>query len=257
MTTKNDFIPKNIIPKNLTQTITEVYGHTPAAALLEIPELHDKPQDRQGFTSLLTVRELQRLDSFKLAKRQNEFLAGRICAKLAIAGFCATDAIDDLCKIQIDNAPDGRPYATFCQLASAPPHVHISISHSQGLAAALASQYHCGIDVQKRSSTLLRIQNRFCGFEEDRLLQLQAGALAHLDRLNLLWCAKEAIRKTFSHQYVPGFLQFHCTEIVELENEGYLLKLYNESKNQTVTAICTHYLDYAVAACLHPGPDHA
>lgn len=65
----------------------------------------------------------------------------------------------------------------------------ISISHCQGYAAAVAAKQAVGVDVERVSSRVQRIQDRFLTAEEKMLVGLTDADLM------LAWTAKEAVYK--------------------------------------------------------------
>ncbi len=68
---------------------------------------------------------------------------------------------------------------------------HISISHSQALAAAIASPRLCGIDIQFIVPKITRLAHKFlCPSEVDSI-----RPDTELDQLHFYWCAKEALYK--------------------------------------------------------------
>lgn len=67
----------------------------------------------------------------------------------------------------------------------------ISISHCQGYAAAIAAELAVGVDVERISSRVQRIKDRFLSPEEQALV-------GHTDAdLMLAWSAKEAVYKMY------------------------------------------------------------
>lgn len=129
--------------------------------------------------------ERERFVGLTSAKRRQEWLGGRLAAKMAAAGLRGEAAAWRSIEIRV--GAGGRP------MVDGGPH--LSISHSGPLAVALAAEKPCGLDVQQLTSGLLRVRSRYAAPEEEALL---AGALpVHplLSRLALLWAAKEAVRK--------------------------------------------------------------
>jgi phosphopantetheinyl transferase len=170
--------------------------------------------------SYLSSKEQQRFDSFSYEKRANEWLAGRIGAKLAAARCMTAGDIDSEKNFAwqdliTGNKESGRPYISLAiqdQKTALVPD--ISISHSTELAAAMAvSNGKCGIDIQQASPKTVKVKERFCGPEEFDVLQ---GFLPDADetmQLTLLWAAKEALRKAADTTPVPGFMELQLMEI--------------------------------------------
>jgi phosphopantetheinyl transferase len=197
--------------------------------------------------------ELTRFESFKFKKRRQEWLAGRICAKMALYDYFCTYSpereMESRTELSIMNLDTGRPFPTGRKgerLVDAPD---LSISHSGSLALALAAKTCCGIDIQQMKDTLIRIKKRFCTEEEERLLMttLGKGPLVHLA---LLWSAKEAIRKALGHSVMPGFLDLILTSADTAGHPAWLFSFrwgYEYSEIITITA---SYNNYGIGICI-------
>ncbi len=210
----------------------------------------------------LDSRELATFRNFKLAKRRAQWLTGRICAKQALIHYCRrylpylTPPGEN--QLHIGNTSAGRPKLFGEGL---PPELHgldISISHSGDCAMALASSTWGGIDIQQRSDSLLRVRDRFCRQEEEIILQRHLPSLDSLGQLNLLWAAKEAIKKARSHQKMPGFLQLHLQDIKKVADSGYIFHVRQESHLSAPLQVGAALQGvYALAICLPAEGIHA
>ncbi len=89
----------------------------------------------------------------------------------------------------------------------------ISISHSGDYGAALAACSPCGIDLQLRQDSLLKVKEKYCSEAEYRLLETFLSETDTLARLALLWAAKEAAKKALSHWQMPGFLDLEIGNV--------------------------------------------
>jgi len=140
----------------------------------------------------LNTDELAQWTGFLLKKRRSEWLGGRLAAKWAATGLLGK-TVPDWRSLMIRNEADGRPYATTESGTVAP---FISISHSGPMAAALAANLPCGLDVQESGDRIPRVRQRFAASEEEDILN---AVLPHFfsetQRLTMLWAAKEAVRK--------------------------------------------------------------
>lgn len=247
VTAKKHTMPENILPRHFLQAAAERFPDSYfTAALISISEVAAWPQNR--IKLWLGQPELQRLASYKLAKRRSEWLAGRICAKLAIASM--NDAIhpDAFDKLHIDNDQEGRPYVLYTGGEKPEKEKQISISHSNDLAAAIASDHHCGIDVQQYNDTLLKVKERFCSSTEQEILQQNLGIQLQSMDLCLLWSAKEAIRKACSHCFIPSFLRLRLSDFHGLDNG--CCSLVFRLKDSIFTTVCCRYGHSALAVCL-------
>ena len=109
-------------------------------------------------------------------------------------------------SLVIRSAEDGRPYVATEAQAVAP---FISISHSGPLAAALAANLPCGLDIQQPGPNIHRVKKRFALREEEDILaaSLRSEAFPETERLTMLWAAKEAVRKAVRVSPLLGLLE--------------------------------------------------
>jgi 4'-phosphopantetheinyl transferase len=139
----------------------------------------------------LNSHEMARLSGLRFAKRRADWRLGRWTAKLAVASMleqCRT-----LAEIEIRAAPSGAPQA-FCD--GQPMPVAISISHRAGVACCAMSQpaVALGCDLEL-------IEPRSNGFiadyftDTEQTLVSQAAASHRLERVALIWSAKESALK--------------------------------------------------------------
>lgn len=152
----------------------------------------------------LSTEELARWNGFSQEKRRNEWLGGRLAAKLAGSALLGkTDT--DWRNLVIRTEEDGRPYLTAEKGKVAP---FISISHSGVLAAALAANRPCGLDIQLSGERILRVRERFAFPEEETILQSSLEkSFTETERLTMLWAAKESVRKMVRSSPLLGLLE--------------------------------------------------
>lgn len=148
--------------------------------------------DRKESTllDLLSTQEQNYFKRFSYPKRRQEWLGGRIAAKTALSGLAQSGIVPDKLR-QISVLPDelGRPKADRMS------ELGISISHSSGFAVALAAGGSCGIDLQKISSKLPKLTDRFTRQQEISLLAGLNG-IEQTTLLTMIWTAKESIKKS-------------------------------------------------------------
>lgn len=157
--------------------------------------------------------EQEKFSTLRHLKRRVEWLGGRICVKEALSRFFqqtrpqSTDsAASTPFHLQIMTAPSGRPLLhPGAVTGNTTPH--LSISHSGEYAMAVAAAVPCGIDIQENRETLGRVKEKFCGAAEEKILARVLASLAPLERLSLLWAAKESIKKAAILEPMPGFLE--------------------------------------------------
>ena len=155
------------------------------AELVALPDLVDCLQEEQ----ILNSSEGERLRTLTLPKRRTEWLGGRCAAKFALMQLYGQTRVAPAC-FAIANEDCGKP---FVQTSLASPAVlpRLSLSHSGGLAVALAAEGPCGLDVQEAGPLLARVKERFASPAEQAL----GGSCAVLRWLALIWAAKEAVKK--------------------------------------------------------------
>ncbi len=187
---------------------------------------------------------------FKSAKRRAEWLAGRIAAKAAVLALRPDIAAEYGWQVQICADTAGRP---FCQLPgrASGEMPDISITHSGSIAAALAFSRLCGIDFQKINPTVARVKNRFATATEQQILLDHSCGLSEMALLTLLWSAKEAARKAFPRQPLPGFMQLQLQRFAAHASgfSGYL-SCQCRDMPAAVPFFCIQRNDYAGAVVL-------
>ncbi|MEA2082679.1 MAG: 4'-phosphopantetheinyl transferase superfamily protein [Thermodesulfobacteriota bacterium] len=207
----------------------------------------------------LTPLEQTRFLEFRYEKRKIEWLGGRIAAKHAVMRLLTPDYPENLlnwhewCVV-----PDkhNRPFIESSGTTRKNPAPYISISHSNGLAVAMASATPCGIDIQKVSSTVTKVEEKFMRPEENVILT-QCEYIAEMDaaeRLTLLWSAKEAFRKTFFLIPLLGFLELSLIKASGTLKRGLVLDFIYSGQDarckekKVFSAAAGFHEDFAVAA---------
>ncbi|PIE63840.1 MAG: hypothetical protein CSA26_10985 [Desulfobacterales bacterium] len=226
---------------------------------IKILDLKDKlwlKNNNSDTIAFLNEEEKNWYNDYTFAKRAEEWLAGRICAKLAVKEFPAFSALAPQ-NITIINDGTGRPYVSLIQGTSSgkPAGLDISISHSKTMACAMAADSYCGIDIQAKTNTLVKVADKYCLWQEKTLLEKHLVNDSHR-ALNLLWCSKEAIRKTCSHSFIPGFLELQLCHIDRLA-ETFLFSFTYAKDTRTRRVLCTAYNNYGLAICVDKGDIHA
>ncbi|HYD40901.1 MAG TPA: 4'-phosphopantetheinyl transferase superfamily protein [Anaeromyxobacter sp.] len=118
-------------------------------------------------------------------RRRAEFLAGRIAARRAVAQALGEEREAEL---EIGRDPTGAPSVR------GHPALHVSISHSHGLAAAVAAPFAVGVDLERtepRPEAFARMF--FTDAEHERLAAVPGPEREEL--LHVLWTRKEAASK--------------------------------------------------------------
>ncbi len=195
----------------------------------------------------LTPLEIEKFTGFKFPKRKIEWLGGRIAAKTVASNFLQRDSESKSVWQDLQISPDaaGRP---FCQIKGTSPEniPDISISHSGSFAVALAASHLCGIDIQEITGKITRVASRFATLEERKILgniHLPETAL-----FTILWSAKEAVRKAFPRQPLPGFMEL-CLESFTTGTNNFIGQFSCKRRDlpAKISFYCLQYKNYALA----------
>ncbi len=256
---------ENLFPGNLHRAMLDHFGiETVGVALLKQPAVGGGPGpillDR-SVAGLLHPNETAQAVAYKLAKRRAEYIAGRICAKLALAGFWAGKGDHPApSAVEIVNDPTGRPIVQFVATPGFKekkwPSPEISITHGGAYGAALATDAPCGIDLQEQKDNLLRVKDKYCTADEYRLLQACLPEMEQIPRLSLLWAAKEAAKKALGAWWMPGFLDLQLTTLPEPKATGCIaLPLTVRSPEahrlpEKITVLAATFDRYGLAVCI-------
>lgn len=124
----------------------------------------------------------------------------------------------------------------------------VSISHSNQMAAVLATPVSCGIDIQKIVSKIERITHKFLRQEESYSLALGS----RLEHLHVYWGAKEALYKAYGRKELDFRQHIHITPFeYDLERgqfEGHIQKdSYRQDFQLFYEQIGAFILVYALA----------
>uniref|UniRef100_Q026V6 Beta-ketoacyl synthase n=1 Tax=Solibacter usitatus (strain Ellin6076) TaxID=234267 RepID=Q026V6_SOLUE len=142
-------------------------------------------------------------------RRQLEWLAGRTAAKDAVRGFLQKHHAIQLFPADIEITHDeyGRPIARGPWTQSLHASPHVSISHSQNVAVALAYDgsrgMGYGIDLQAIRELAPDFEASVLTGEEQRHLEVVPANL-RAEWILRLWCAKEAVSKALGRGLIEG-----------------------------------------------------
>ena len=250
VTVPNQFRYHDITPSKFLEAVEHLYPNLVIRIhMLESSKLEQLFDDKVELTAWLNTEEQQELGILKLIKRKKEWLAGRICAKIATARWLKSSQFRQHNAIHIENREDGRPYISLSGQYDNQSLPDISISHSGDCAIALCSDSFCGIDIQETKDTLLRVKDRYCDKYENSIILDSLSLLGENQNFNLLWTAKESIRKAMSHSRLPGFLDLQLNQIAPGPNpETFILKF--SFRSETIHVCSGIHRNYAISACL-------
>lgn len=258
----------NIFPKSLNTLIRQSYpNHRFQTAMLPLVTLEEylaKAACVEKERHNLHKKELQKAEDFRVEKRRTEWLTGRLAAKLSCLHYLRDDQLAATpvlpAQIIVGNDESGRPYL-LGELPQELTNAYLSLSHGGGYATAIVSDSRCGIDIQETRNSLKRVRDKYCTNDEEDILLHQLGELNDLQRLNLLWTTKEAIKKALSHLRMPGFLELMLTG-ADPHFAGWTLDFVVSSRHfdnypPRVSAAAELYEGFGIAACLLEGNEHA
>lgn len=196
----------------------------------------------------LSSEELTTYNQFKYHKRQSEWLGGRLAAKQAVLrskGQEPTVAARREWSICTDE--HGRPF--FKYPGNNQPG--LSISHSHGLAMAMTvNDRQCGLDLQKISTATIRVKEKFCSGDEERIIaSLNRPDNNQASDLTMLWSAKEALRKARGGHPLTGFMAMQLTKATGSHNNCWLFTMGVNSEQYLISVF--FYQDYAIAICIN------
>lgn len=167
----------------------------------------------EGYTpvtisSWLHADEQAKWRTLSQEKRRNEWLGGRLAVKQALIDLSGKTRTNWQI-LAIRSEENGRP---FLHLEKADLSPFISISHSGTLAAGLAANLPCGLDIQQPVAKILSVKKYFVDREEEAALRsaLPEG-LTETAQLSLLWAAKEALRKMVRVSPLLGLKEIKLT----------------------------------------------
>ena len=264
----------NLFPERLQRAAMEYFAtDVLGTALLRQPAAHPGPGEGPDTESLvpsvarlLHRREQEQALSYRLPKRRNEFLAGRISARLALAQYwAAKDCRKALPEVKIINDSTGRPWVKMELVPGEDnlPPPEISISHGGAYGAALATDAPCGIDLQEQQDTLLRVRDKYCSAEEDRILADFLPEMTPPARLSLLWTAKEAAKKACSCRWMPGFLDLRLDLPMQRQDGWDIMNLTLTRVPEDLllpaqfSVLATTINEYGLAVCILNEARHA
>jgi phosphopantetheinyl transferase len=141
--------------------------------------------------ALLSESELAAFRNLRFPAKQQSFLLGRLAAKRALGALLAEP---DLCRIEIRSGAFGQPLVHHARAGG----VDVTVSHSQGLAVALAfpRELPMGVDLETVSELAARTVLGELQVSAAERVWLAAGTLGETAACGVLWTAREALGKS-------------------------------------------------------------
>lgn len=177
-------------------------------ALIDIEQLSEDQAQH-----LLSAAEVHYFATLRYPKRRREWLGGRIAAKIAL-----------LYPVTIETFPHLAPGLSILPDAHGRPCLEgrtqaLSLSHSCGYAVALtkAGGKGCGVDLQKISTKISRLVERFATTHEVALLADQVPDHCEASRLTMLWVVKEALKKSMLAEQPSLFAGINLMQLRTLQ----------------------------------------
>ncbi len=248
----------NSLPVQLSTIILDTFSSIscPPVILKLLPDADETAPEAMQNTPYIFLHssELAQLKKYRLPKRRSEYLTGRICAKMAISSYLQSTLrpLPAMNQMEINKSEYGRPFITFHPAASF-PLPDISISHSKGYGAAIATRHRCGIDIQRQEKSLIKVRERYCLEREYHILSKIIPEREELLQLSLLWSAKEAIQKSFSRgASMPTFLGIQLQGGKRKDNANFLFSFslspgQSQQSLRNITVVAGLFMDYAIA----------
>jgi len=179
---------------------------------------------------ILSEKEKEYFQRFRVEERKNQWLAYR---------HLLLQMIDDD-RVNVEYDQSGKPIIK-------DSHLHVSVSHSGHYAAAIINkQKPVGIDIEKVSTRIQKVEDRFLSEMERSFLEPEQK----LEKLCIYWCAKEALYKMHGqkeidfkkHLFIDHFPVHHQGELngkIQKEN-------YNLSYQLQFMKIDDYYMVYVM-----------
>ncbi len=199
--------------------------------------------DLIDISQVLAPSEEEQYQRYRFPKRQKEWLCGRLACKEAVARLVGLDSLVD---IFVANDNHGRPLVTGRGVGG----VYVSISHSGGLAMAMACFKPCGLDLQEITPTLAKVEDKFIRVTEQDVLSDFNGST--LEQQGLVWASKEALRKLLPLWPLLGFLEAQIESVATTEG-GFMVHCSPCEEKRSLPPMpvvyATLYTQYALALC--------
>ncbi|MCA9937179.1 MAG: polyketide synthase dehydratase domain-containing protein [Anaerolineales bacterium] len=193
------------------------------------------------------------------AKRRIEWLLGRTAAKDAVRHLLKQKYGIILCPADIEIGQDEnrRPLALGDWRSQIDAPIEISITHSNGVAAAAASQRGgVGIDMEPETRSVAEFANAaFAPAEQALLAELGQPDAARWDLR--LWCAKEAAGKAIGQGMAHGPLSFIARRmdaqsgIIELGVSERMGQEFPELRDRTLTTVTVQDQGFIIATAVN------
>jgi phosphopantetheine--protein transferase-like protein len=193
-------------------------------------------------------------------KRKHEWLLGRCAAKDAVRQLVLEQHGLVLCAADVEITYDGhgKPEVRGAWMARLGVKPAISISHSHGIAVAMASlepKTHVGIDIETLDRPASHYESLAFRDEERKMLS-QVPPARHDEWALRLWTAKEAVSKALGQGFHQGLHSLHITGFdeqsgkVKIELGEALAKMFPKQRGKSIQTVTARNGNLAVATTL-------
>ncbi len=168
-------------------------------------------------TKILSQKEFEIYSKFTSAKRQTEFIAGRLACKKAFCKLTSKNEKNDsnfFDKFSLISVINSKTRAPFIENSD----FHITISHSHGIAIASVSKYQSGIDIEKINPKKISALKKMSPKTDPNFQDIVS--------LTVLWTLKESLGKALQTGIVKDF-KLYDTQNLHYENGIYLCDFKN------------------------------
>ena len=175
----------------------------------------------------LSEREQEQLATYKFAAKKQDFLLGRLAAKYAIGAWLPER---DLRRIEIRAGERGEPFVQHPQAGS----VEVTVSHSHGLAVALAysAAFPMGIDLETVPAASPQTIMGELGTSGMEQAWLTAAGLDEATACCVLWTAREALGKALKTGLDRPLDAFSLAEIRAVGDGDWVGRYSNYPRHQ-------------------------
>ncbi len=173
------------------QALTLRYGNDERRAYFAVVEEIELQASAALPEALLGESELARFGELRFPLKQQGFLLGRLAAKRALGALLAEP---DLRRIEIRSGVFGQPLVHHPRAGCA----EVTLSHSQGLAVALAfpGEFPMGVDLEAVSAGSAVTILRELQISDAENAWLAAVTVGEASACGILWTAREALGKS-------------------------------------------------------------
>lgn len=164
---------------------------------------------QKQFNKIASLDEIEKANKYKYEGRKAEWMAVRLLIANLFNKY-----------IYISYTESGKPF-----IKNSP--INISISHTKGMVAVIVSKSIVGVDIEKNSDRVLRIENKF--MSETEKLQIDKSNKAN--NLLIYWSAKETLYKIFDTKGLDFKKNLYINNFELMKSGGIVGNINTETAN--------------------------